>query len=232
MEIIMNIINTETNGLTSTGYLIAMVLIACFFLIGCFFLNKEDKRRFSPKQLAFCAICIAIATVTSFIEIIPMPLGGSVKPFTMFFVAFAGYLYGPVTGLTAAFSFSFLKLVTDPDLYIISIPQMFCDYIFAYGILGISGFFNHKKFGMLKGYLAGVVGRYFFSVLSGVIFFASYAPEAWNPVIYSLAYNGSYIGLEAFVTVIVLLVPPVHNALNRIKTYAYEPTAKAPMSLV
>lgn len=225
-------IDYSTNGLTGMGYGVSIALIIVMFLIASFFMNKEDKRRFSARRLAFCAICITIAALTSMVELIPMPLGGSVKPFTMFFVTFAGYLYGPVTGLTASFAYGLLKLVTDPDLYVISIPQLMCDYVLAYGIMGISGFFNMKKFGMIKGYLAGVLGRYFFAFLSGLIFFAEYAPEGWNPAAYSLVYNGAYIGLEAAFTVILLLVPAVHNALNRVKTYAYEPTAKAPMSLV
>ncbi|MBQ7679615.1 MAG: energy-coupled thiamine transporter ThiT [Butyrivibrio sp.] len=228
----MSIFNPETNGLTSTGYGIAIALIIVCCLIASLFLNKEEKNKFSAKRLAFSAICIALAFVTSFVELIPMPLGGSVKPFTMFFVCFAGYLYGPRTGLTASLAYALLNAVTDPDLYVISIPQMLCDYVLAYGIMGISGFWNHKKFGMIKGYLAGVLGRFFFAFLSGLIFFAEYAPEGWNPALYSAAYNGAYIGLEAVLTVIVLLIPPVHNALNRVKTYAYEADAKEPMSLV
>ena len=228
----MSIINPETKGLTSLGYGLFIGFTVVFCLIASFFVNKEDKQRFSVKRLAFSAISIALALVTSFFELIPMPLGGSVKPFTMFFVTFAGYLYGPRTGLMASFAYALLNAVTDPDLYIVSIPQMLCDYVFSYGIMGISGFFNHQKFGMIKGYLAGVAGRFFFAFLSGLIFFAEYAPQGWNPALYSFAYNGAYIGLEALITVIVLLIPPVHNALNRVKTYAYEVQAKEPMSLV
>ncbi|HWI45186.1 MAG TPA: energy-coupled thiamine transporter ThiT, partial [Rubrobacter sp.] len=42
----------------------------------------------------------------------------------------------------------------------------------------------------------------------GVIFFASYAPEGWNPYLYSAAYNAAYLapslGIALVVTVVLL----------------------------
>ena len=75
---------------------------------------------------------------------------------------------------------------------------------------------------MFKGYVAGVLGRYFFAVLSGVVFFADYAPEGMSPVVYSALYNGAYLSLEAILTLVVLFVPAVRNGLNRLKNEANE----------
>ena len=36
-----------------------------------------------------------------------------------------------------------LQLITGP--YIISIPQLVCDYILAFGALGLAGIFHNKK---------------------------------------------------------------------------------------
>ena len=115
-------------------------------------------------------------------------------------------------------------MIADP--YIISVPQLLCDYILAFGALGLAGFFHNSKAGMLKGYFAGILGRYFFSVLSGVVFFADYAPEGSSALGYSLTYNASYIGAEAILTVVVLCIPSVRAALNRIKTEALEKGVK------
>jgi len=101
----------------------------------------------------------------------------------------------------------------------------------AFGALGVSGFFHNKSHGMIKGYLAGIFGRFLFSTLSGVIFFADYAPEGMNPLVYSMTYNGSYIAAEGALTVAVLLVPAVHSALNRIKVEANEKSLKKEVSL-
>ena len=35
--------------------------------------------------------------------------------------------------------------------------------------------------------------------------------------VYSLAYNGAYLGLEALVTVIILALPPVSKGLLKVK---------------
>ena len=65
---------------------------------------------------------------------------------------------------------------------------------------------------MFKGYAVGVLGRFIFAVLSGVVFFADYTPEGMSPLGYSAAYNGSYLAAEAVLTVVVLLIPAVRAA--------------------
>ena len=47
--------------------------------------------------------------------------------------------------------------------------------------------------------------RLFAHVLSGVIFFASYAPEGQNVWLYSLVYNGTYMAPEMVITLLLLL---------------------------
>ena len=75
---------------------------------------------------------------------------------------------------------------------------------------------------MIKGYITGVLGRYFFAVLSGVIFFAYYAPEGTSPIVYSITYNATYIVPECIITVIILCIPVVKSTLKRIKMEANE----------
>ena len=43
-----------------------------------------------------------------------------------------------------------------------------------------------------------------------------------NPLVYSLAYNGAYLGLEALITLILIALPPVAKALAHVKTLAQE----------
>ena len=170
--------------------------------------------------MAFSAMAIALAMVTSLIKFIHMPMGGSVTLFSMLFICLVGWFYGLGSGLTAAFAYGLLQLIIDP--YILSIPQMLTDYVFAFTALGLSGVFSKSKYGLLKGYILGVAGRYLFAVLSGAIFFGTYASDYGftSPVVYSLAYNGAYIGLEAALTIVVISIPPVRKALVRIKQTA------------
>lgn len=176
-------------------------------------------KHFSTKKLVFCSMAIALATVTSMIKIYQFPFGGSVTLLSMFFICFVGYLYGTATGVLTGFAYGILQLLMDP--YIVFPLQVLVDYPLAFGALGLSGIFKKSKQGLIKGYLIGVVGRYIFAVLSGWLFFGEYAWEGWNPLPYSLVYNGAYLFTEAGITVLLLLlVKPLKSGLEYVKGMA------------
>lgn len=204
---------------TTAGLTILILLILAAVLLSVWIFGKNKK--FSAKQLAFTALALALASVTSFIKIFRMPMGGSITLFSMLFMALVGYWYGLGPGLTAAFAYGILQMVMNP--YILSVPQMLVDYFFAFTALGLSGIFtNAKKYGLIKGYLCAFLGRYVFSVISGWIFFGSYAGDYGfsSAFVYSLVYNIAYIGGEALLTVIILCIKPVSNALQHVKRIA------------
>ena len=208
--------------LTGAGYGILIACMAALLLAACFLSGKTQegkKIKQGTKQLVFSSMAMALAMVTSMIKLVDMPMGGSVTLFSMFFICLIGYWYGLKGGLMTAVAYGFLQLIVDP--YIISIPQMLTDYIFAFGALGLSGIFSKSRYGLLKGYVAGVLGRYFFTFLSGMIFFGSYA-SSYNMTapVYSLVYNGSYIGLEALFTLMLAALPPVSRGLDRVRKMA------------
>ena len=164
--------------LTGAGYGILIACMVALLLAACFLSGKiqEGKKiKLGTKQLVFSSMAMALAMVTSMIKLVDMPMGGSVTLFSMFFICLIGYWYGLKGGLMTAVAYGFLQLIVDP--YIISIPQMLTDYIFAFGALGLSGIFSKSRYGLLKGYVAGVLGRYFFTFLSGMIFFGSWQRE-------------------------------------------------------
>ncbi|MBR1641655.1 MAG: energy-coupled thiamine transporter ThiT [Butyrivibrio sp.] len=218
-----------TYSITNGGYALLVVLAVALFLLVSYFINKDGQFKISIKQMTVSALCLALAFVLSNIKLFKLPMGGSVTVFSMFFITFIGYLYGPRVSLSAAFAYGLLQMVVDP--YIISVPQMICDYFLAFTALGLSGFFYGKKNGLIKGYIAGILGRFFFSTLSGVVFFADYAPEGMNPIVYSAAYNGSYIAAEGALTIILLAVPAVHDALSRVKREVNEKSLRKNVQL-
>lgn len=202
--------------LTTWGYMALIVIMLCV-LLSAAFLSKTHK--LSTKQLVFCAMAMALATVTSTLKIWPMPMGGSVTLLSMLFISLIGYWYGLRTGLLTAIAYGLLQLIIDP--YVISLPQLFFDYIFAFGALGLSGIFAGSKHGLYKGYAASVLGRFVFAFISGVAFFGSSAVEFGMSVpVYSICYNGAYIFTEAAITFVVIALPPVQDALVRIKSLA------------
>ena len=134
-----------TYQLTTAGYTALVVLMLALLLLACFIGNSVKQPKFSARQLAFSAMAIAAAFVTSEIKLFHLPFGGSITLFSMLFLVLIGYWYGLRAGLMTAIAYGFLQLVSDP--YIISIPQMLVDYIFAFGALGLSGLFSKSKNG-------------------------------------------------------------------------------------
>ena len=203
--------------LTTAGYTALVILMITLLLIGCAIFGK--KKRFSAKQLTFSSMAIALAMVTSMLKLWRMPMGGSITLFSMLFITLIGNWYGLAVGLTSALAYGILQLIVDP--YIISLPQMLIDYIFAFGALGLAGIFSQSKNGLIKGYLLGVFGRFIFATLSGYIFFPTFMPEFFdNALVYSICYNGAYIGAEAALTLVILALPPVSKAFTHVKKIA------------
>lgn len=205
---------------------ITIILFIAALILAAVLLSKKSKeartsKKFSTKQLVFCAVSIALAMVTSMIPIYSFPFGGSVTLFSMFFICFIGYLYGPSAGICTGFAYGLLQLVIKPYIYFPM--QVLVDYPLAFGALGLSGFFYKSKYGLVKGYLAGILGRYFFAVISGWIFFSEYKWNGWNPLAYSLVYNAAYIFTEAFLTILLIsCVKPLKNGLSYIKKMAIQ----------
>lgn len=170
------------------------------------------------KKLIFSAMGIALAMVTSYIKVWKMPMGGSVTLLSMLFICLIGNWFGARYGILTGAAFGILQFIIDP--YVLSIPQVLFDYPLAFGALGLSGLFSSRKYGLQIGYIVGVLGRFIFSTLSGVIFFAAYAPEGMNPWVYSSLYQGTYLGTEGIVTLIIISLPPVAKALDMVKRQA------------
>lgn len=219
----LSIEDEGTFRLTVAG--IVTVLILLILLIAAAVLFRSDRKRTAKsatRQLVFSGAAMALAVVASELKFARLPFGGSVTLFSMLFIVLIGYWYGAKAGLLTGFAYGLLQFILDPVFY--SPWQLLIDYPLAFGALGLSGFFNKKKNGLIIGYLAGVFGRYIFACISGAIFFAAYAPTQ-TPLgiaVYNLSYNATYLLPEAIVTVALLAVPAVKNALARVKRMATE----------
>ena len=208
--------------LTTSGVITVIAAILVLIVVAILLRPKKEKvLTYSTKQLVFSALAMALSLVTSFFKFLELPMGGSVTLFSMFFITLIGYWYGAKIGVITAVAYGLLQFVIDPVFY--TPVQMIVDYPLAFGALGLSGIFSNKKNGLIKGYITGVLGRYFFSFLSGLLFFASYAEgSGMSAPVYSLSYNGMYIIPEAIITVILLFVPAISRALTHVKTMITE----------
>ena len=129
--------------------------------------NATHKSALTTKQLVYSAVAIALAVVCSMIKLFDMPMGGSVTLLSMLFIVLIAYWYGPYVGIMTAVAYGLVQFVLEPIFY--TIPQMLLDYPLAFGALGLAGFFNKKKWGLQIGYIVGVIGRFVFATISGVV---------------------------------------------------------------
>ena len=203
---------------TTFGYVCIVIAILLCMALALYWGRRKTGRKITTQQIAFSAAAMALGLVLSNFKLFKMPMGGSITLCSMLFLTLIGYWYGLKAGIMSGVAYGMLQLIIDP--YVLSIPQMLCDYPLAFGALGLSGLFCDKRHGLLKGYIAGVLGRFAFSFLSGYVFFYYYAPEGMNPVLYSLGYNGGYLGAEALVTLAVIAIPAVAKALMQVKSMA------------
>ena len=103
-------------------------------------------------KMAFCAMGMALAFVTSYVKVFELPYGGSVTLFSMLFIVLIANWYGAKTGILVGFAYGLLQFIQGP--YVLSLFQVCCDYVFAFAALGVAGFFGKKK-NVLDGLYAG-----------------------------------------------------------------------------
>ena len=218
-EVVVNDWGETTYVPTTLGNICLVVIILALLFASTRFIQKKSKK-LTTKQLALCAVSIALGTVLSNIKVFHFPTGGSITLLSMLVICLPGYWFGLGAGILTGVAYGVLQMLIDP--YILYPMQLVTDYLLAFGALGLSGLFANKKHGLIPGYLTGVLGRYVFAVISGWIFFGVYAWEGWNPLPYSLAYNAIYIFAEAGVTLVILLLPPVRKAFDMVKRQALE----------
>jgi thiamine transporter len=134
-------------------------------------------------------------------------------------------LRGPLVGVTAGALYGVVDLLLKP--YFFHPVQVALDYPLAYAACGLAGIFAARWVAAaadgrpgaglwsaaLPGVAIGALGRYVAHVISGLVFFSSYAVEAGQaPFIYSAAYN-SFVLVSAVACAVVLfaVLPPLQR---------------------
>lgn len=188
----------------------------------------DNAKKVNIKRLTMSAVMIALSAALSMVKVFEMPLGGSVTLLSMLPVCMLSIMYGCRWGLFSAFVYSLSQLamgiagvlgwgLTPAAL----VGCIAFDYIIAFTVLGFSGLFRrHGVPGYIGGIALAIGFRMISHIISGVIFFASWAPEGWNPFVYSLSYNGAYMVPEfvfTFAGAVLLLKEPHTAKLFRVE---------------
>jgi thiamine transporter len=180
--------------------------------------------------LVECALMIAMATVLSMFKLFTLPQGGSVTIASMVPLVLVSYRHGLKWGIGTAFAHSLLQMLLGfypPPAQTFSafVGVILLDYVLAFTVLGTAAFFGKPFKSRVASVAVGatVVGflRFLCSFLSGILVWASYAPEGTAVWVYSLTYNGSYMLPEIVITtaVTMILVP----VLDRVGSGAAKP---------
>jgi thiamine transporter len=171
------------------------------------------KKGITVKEIAEMGLAVALAVALSYVaKLIPLQLkyGGTIALgiIPVFYIALRR---GARDALIAGLALGLVTMLTDP--FFVHPVQILLDYPLPGMALALAGlpFFRHRNRWWL-GILVGGGVRYVLHVISGLVFFASYASQ-WhmNPFIYSLAYNASYV-VPSMVIALAVMAP-----LRRVK---------------
>lgn len=202
---------------------------------------------FKVHRAAETAIFISLGTILSFIKILHLPYGGTVTLFSMIPVSIIAYKYGFRWGLFSGSIFGLLQAIIGSSegvfkgtSFVIVIFVIFLDYILAYTVIGFTGIFKKKFKNNLVSFGLGIslscLLRFFIHILSGYLFFSSYAEWFFSQegfslgktllenfsgnilgIIYSVVYNLSYMLPETIITLIagilIINVPAIKKRL-------------------
>ena len=206
-------------------------------------MNKKIQR------LTVSGIFIALATVLSLLTIAQLPYGGSITPLSMLPIVMLAYMYGVRWGMLSGLVYGAIQAVIGAAASSAFAGQsvgavfgiLFFDYIVAFSVLGLAGVFrgkikNHSAAFML-GTLAATLLRYVSHIVSGCIFFGSYAEWFFTQksissfgasileqysgakliLVYSTIYNGTYMIPEIILTTaaaaLIIAVKPLRREI-------------------
>ncbi len=185
-------------------------LLGVLILIVAAFQVRHVK--FTTVILINISLMLALTMILNFLRIYHFPQGGSVTVGGMIPLLLISFRYGACVGTLAGFTFGIITIFQDP--FILHPIQVLFDYPLPYMAIGLAGIFPQHK---LTGTLLAFSGRFICHFISGVIFFASYAPEGLSPIIYSLVTNASLIVPETLICCVILKLLPVERILSAMK---------------
>jgi len=191
-----------------------LLLVAAVVWI-VFYGYQVRKIRWNTRLITQVAMFVAVYFVLGQITIYRLPQGGSLSLVSMLPLMLCGVIYGPGVGMTAGAIAGLINLIT--GFYVIHPAQLMLDYFMPYMAYGLSGMLGYNnKIRLATGALLSSCLAVFCNILSGVVFFASYAGEA-NVWIYSIGYNMSTNGFESALAIIILCLLPIGNLRKQLK---------------
>jgi thiamine transporter len=156
------------------------------------------------RLLAEIVVMVSLSGALYLVKIFTLPEGGSVTLGSMVPIFVLALRRGPKIGILGGVVFGLIALLVDTSSGIqpFGPAQVFLDYPLAFGLLGLAGFFRKTP---LLGVGVGILARFCSHFVSGVLFFATFAPAGVSPYEYSAIYNGSFLLAEFAITALIMV---------------------------
>ena len=161
-------------------------------------------------RLVESGLMLAMATALSMVKVLDLPYGGSITAFSALPILLVAYRHGMGQGLLTAFAHSLIQLLlgantlsyaTSPEA---AVAIVVLDYLLAFTVLGLGGIFRRKcesqGTALVLGVLLTCALRYALHTIAGCTVWAGLSIPTEAALIYSLAYNATYMLPETIVT--------------------------------
>ena len=198
--------------------------------------GRRDVLRNNP--LLWTVILLAVAGLLSAAKPVVLPDGGAVTYFSLLFLWLVTFFFGPKWGVGAGLVFGFVKLfvtwVTGETVNW-AVGALVLEYpvacaVFALGWLAVGRRVRvgddgivRDNFGLRVGYLIGVLAMGICYVISAVAFYPPDVAGFFPNLLYCIKYDFSYLVIEAAVTLLLLCIPPVLDAVHYLRHVATTP---------
>lgn len=162
-------------------------------------------------MLTESAIMLALATILSIFPIIRLPFDGTVTFCSMLPVMIIAYRHGVRWGVFTGFVYGMLQMLLGAGAlaYATStyalIAIIVFDFVVSFAAIGLAGIFRRmssQSTGLVLGVLTACIVRYASHVISGCTVWAGISIPTGDSLLYSLAYNASYMLPETLIAVV------------------------------
>ncbi len=160
-------------------------------------------------RLTESAVMLALATVLSLLPLVEMPYGGSITACSGLPLLVLAYRHGTKWGLFAGLVYGLLQMFLGlKNVMYFTTPLsvaavILLDYLLAFAVLGLGGAFRRRLRNQTAGLLCGTLIayglRYLLHVLAGATVWAGLSIPTEAALVYSLAYNLTYMLPETVV---------------------------------
>jgi len=166
--------------------------------------EKVKETRILAELSVFVATAAALHYLSRILlPFFHLPQGGSITAASLVPILWFALRRGLRWGLEAGIVFGLVDLALPGSDFTPDPIEILLDFPLAFGALGLAGAFKKQP---VIGVGVGIAGRFVFHFISGIVFFYMWAWAGWNPVLYSAAYNATYLVPEFIISAVIIYV--------------------------